>query len=84
MDLALEGAEAVNEPATPLAEICERYFGLCYPEARRAAALNQLPVPTFRLRDSQKAPLLVKAEDLQTYIDTKRNEAAVEWERSNT
>lgn len=68
-------------PHVPLREICDRYLGLGYEEAARRAARQALPVPTFRLADSQKAPLLVSCEDLGNYIDERRNEAAKAWER---
>lgn len=74
----------MSESALPLSEICDRYFGMSYPEARRAAALNQLPIPTFRLRDSRKAPLMVSAERLASLVSQADEAAAQEWVRSNT
>ena len=53
----------------PLASVCDELFGLNYAEARRGAALHELPVPTLRLRDSQKAPLLIRTSELAAYID---------------
>jgi len=73
-----------KSPAIPLAEICERYFNLSYEEALRKAARNELPVPTFRLVASRKAPLLVSAEALGAWIDKNETEARVLWERSRT
>lgn len=80
-DTELELA-ALHGPAIPLAEICDRYFGLTYREACKAAALNQLGVPTFRMRDSQKAPVMVRAKELAALIDGLTDVAAVRWQRS--
>lgn len=80
-DTELELA-ALYGPAIPLAEVCERYFGLAYREACKAAALNQLGVPTFRMRDSQKAPVMVRAKELAALIDGLADAAAAQWQRS--
>lgn len=69
-------------PVVPLEAISQAYFGLGYREACRAAALNRLPVPTFRLTPSQKAPLLVHAADLARHIDAQQLNASLEWEKS--
>lgn len=66
-----------RSPLVRLEDICDRYFGIAYDTARSKAALNQLPVPTWRLIDSQKAPLMVRLSDLAAHIDSTA-EAAVE------
>lgn len=58
-----------NDDLVRLDEICVQYFGLSYPVARRKAAQKELPVPAFRLRDSQKAPLMVRRSDLTEYVN---------------
>lgn len=73
---------AVHGAAVPLREVCEPYLGLTYVEASRRAALNELGVPTFKLRDSQKAPLLIKAADLAALIDKTAEEAHASWKKS--
>lgn len=73
---------AVYGPAVPLDQVCEAYFGLRVPEARRKAAVNDLPVPTFKLRDSQKAPLVIKSTDLAAWIDATHETALAEWKKS--
>lgn len=73
---------SVYGPAIPLEAVCKIYFDLSYPEARRAAALNQLPVPTFRLRDSVKAPLLIKFDALAKFIDDTAEASEKEWAKS--
>ncbi len=69
-------------PAIPLAEVCERYFSLSYEEALKKAARNELPVPTFRLTNSRKAPMMVSAEALGDWIDKTEAEAKALWQRS--
>lgn len=66
----------------PLKDICEEYFGLSEGEARKRANLNQLPIPTIRLCDSQKSPLYVHVSDLAALIDTRREHASKTWQRS--
>ena len=68
-------------PVVRLADVCEKYLHLTYPEAQRRAALNQLPFPTFRL-GTRKAPLMVNISDLARVLDEAAAEAAREWERS--
>ncbi len=62
-------------PTVPLAEICEKYLGMKPSTAESKAALGQLPLPTFRLGDSQKSPRLVHLQDLAELIERKRKEA---------
>lgn len=71
-----------KSPAIPLIEVCERYFSLSYEEALKKAARNELPVPTFRLANSRKAPLMVSAETLGQWIDKNEADARAQWERS--
>lgn len=71
-----------KSPVIPLADICTQYFALSYHEASKRAARNELPVPTFRLTKSAKAPLMVTAEALGAWIDAQAAKAAEQWERS--
>lgn len=61
---------------------CAHHFGMSTDEAKRAAARQALPVPTFRL-GSQKSPWLVSANQLATHIDSKKAAAEAEWKRIN-
>jgi hypothetical protein len=72
----------VYGPVIPLESISKVYFDLSYAEACRAAALDKLPVPTFRLTKSQRAPVLVRASDLAAHIDATHEKAQREWEKS--
>lgn len=64
-----------GESEIPLERICEKYFGLSTPKAKRRACLQQLPIPAYRA-DSQKSPWLISAIDLAQHIDEKRSIAA--------
>lgn len=72
-----------NSPAVPV-DRCASYFGLSEREAMNRAALNKLPIPAFRLRDSQKAPMMLHVEDLAMFIDRQRASASNVWEKVNS
>jgi hypothetical protein len=67
--------------AIPLSEVCETHLGLSYTEASRKAATEDLPVPTFRMRDSNKSPLLISAKHLAAYLDQKTAIAEEVWKK---
>ncbi len=48
----------------------------------KRAARNELPVPTFRLSDSRKAPVMVSCEALGAHIDKVEAGARAAWERT--
>ncbi|EKN3597365.1 pyocin activator PrtN family protein [Yersinia enterocolitica] len=65
----------------PLADIAERYFGMKPVTADKKAGAGDLPIPTFRIGDSQKAPRMVHVSDLAEYIDGQRHQAKEELAR---
>ncbi|MCG8991781.1 pyocin activator PrtN family protein [Laribacter hongkongensis] len=69
-------------PLIKLEDICEDYFGLSKGEARKRANLNTLPIPTVRMADSNKSPILVHVDDLAKHIDEQRRRATEQWARS--
>ena len=69
-------------PVVPLADICGPVFGISASDARRKAGVNALPVPTFKMRDSERAPLLVRASHLAEYIDAQTTAAEDSWKKS--
>ena len=71
-----------KSPTVQLRDICEKYLNLQYGQARDNAAKGTLDIPTFRLRNSQKAPLMVSLQELATYIDRQANEAKYQWEQA--
>ncbi|EAR5802884.1 pyocin activator PrtN family protein [Salmonella enterica] len=62
----------------PLSQIAERYLGMKPSTADKKAGAGDLPIPTFRIGDSQKAPRMVHVRDLAEFIDTRRKEAKEE------
>ena len=56
-----------GESEIPLERVCEKYFGLSTPKAKRRACLQQLPIPAYRA-GSQKSPWLISAIDLAQHI----------------
>lgn len=62
----------------PLAQIAERYLGMKPSTADKKAGAGDLPIPTFRIGDSQKAPRMVHVKDLAEFIDTRRKAAKEE------
>lgn len=71
-----------ESPTVKLEDICDEFFGMARDKAYQKASLNELPVPTFRASESQKAPRLVHVDDLAHYLDQQRAAARAEWERS--
>jgi hypothetical protein len=63
----------------PLAEICERYFGVSPEIAARNAAKGTLPVPAYRASESRKSPLLVRVDDLAQVLDARYERARSTW-----
>ncbi|GDX06323.1 pyocin activator PrtN family protein [Buttiauxella sp. A111] len=64
------------ETVTPaLADISEKYLGLKPRTAEEKAAVGKLPLPSFRLGDTQKAPRLIHLQDLAEHIDNQRRKA---------
>lgn len=71
-----------ESPTVKLEDICYEFFGMSKDKAYQRANLNELPVPTFRCSESQKAPRLVHVDDLAKWMDEQRAAARVEWARS--
>jgi len=69
-------------PLIPLKEICDMLLDIAYSTAVRKARINELPFPTMRLGDSQKAKCVVHINDLAAYIDNENNHARAEWKRA--
>jgi len=62
----------------PLADCCEKYFGVSPKMAGEKAAQRALPVPTYRV-GSQKSGWLVNAVDLANLIEQKLAEGQEAW-----
>ncbi|WP_067587270.1 pyocin activator PrtN family protein [Endozoicomonas ascidiicola] len=59
----------------PLESICQDYFGITYKKAREYRNKCKLPIATFKLMDSNKAPFFVDVKELARYIDEKSSDA---------
>ena len=69
-----------ESPTVDLKDICDEFFGITPKTAEQRVKSCDLPVPTFKLRDSKRCPTLVKIEDLAAYIDKQHSEAKQQWQ----
>ena len=81
MNTAADLRDRFKSPTVKLEDICVEFFGMAKEKAYQHAALNGLPVPTFRA-GSQKSPRLVHVDDLAKWLDEQRTAARLEWERT--
>ena len=58
----------ITEQLVSLDSICEEYFNIKPKFARRKATLHTLPVPAFRLTNTERGPFYVLRSDLETYL----------------
>lgn len=65
----------------PLAVVAEKYLGMKAETAAVKATDGTLPIPTFRLADSNKSPRMVHLQDLAEHIDHQREIARQELKR---
>jgi len=65
----------------PLAAVAERYLGMRPSTADKKANCGELPIPTFRIGESQKSPRMIHVTDLAEFIDKRRKEAKEELEK---
>lgn len=70
-------------PTILLSDIAERYLGMKPETANKKANTGELPFPTIRLDDRQKAPRIVHVQDLACYIDQQREKAKKEFRHIN-
>ena len=71
-------AQFNGQATVTLESICNTYFGMSIQKAASSALKCTLPVPAFRLAESQKSPWLVHLSDLAVHIDKCREQAAKE------
>ena len=67
----------------PLESVCKPYFNLSLGNAKREAAKQSLPVPTFKMRNKDNGLYFIKAEILAEFIDKQNEAAQEEWESVN-
>jgi hypothetical protein len=51
-------------PVIELKKVCEEFFGIKPKTAEQKAKGCDFSIPTFKLRDSERSPTLIKIEDL--------------------
>ncbi|EKO3392640.1 pyocin activator PrtN family protein [Vibrio fluvialis] len=66
-----------------LKDVSKEFFGITPKTAEQRAKACSFPIPTFKLRDSERSPTLIKIEDLAAYIDKRYEEAKTEWQSVN-
>jgi len=66
-------------PVIELKTVCEEFFGIKPKTAEQKVKGCDFPIPTFKLRNSERSPTLIKVEDLAAYIDKCYTEAKTEW-----
>ncbi len=70
-------------PVIELKLVCEEFFGIKPKTAEQKVKGCDFPIPTFKLRDSERSPTLIKIEDLADYIDKRYADAQNEWKQVN-
>lgn len=72
-----------ESPTIPLKQICEEFFGIKPKTAEAQAKCGEFPIPTFKMRNSERSPTLVHIDDLAKHIDTQLAAARKEWASVN-
>jgi hypothetical protein len=75
MSLREELIAKYGASVVPLERICGNELDLSFESAKLAAAKKKLPFPTFRARDSRKAPLMVDLADVAKSIEDRAQAA---------
>lgn len=73
-----------QKPAVPLKEVCQEYLGLLPKTAEQKAKAGTLPFPTFKVRDSERAPTMVNITDLGEYLQSQYEKGRNEWQSVNS
>lgn len=68
-----------GNPTVELKQVSQEFFGITSRTAEQRAKACDFPVPTFKLRNSERSPSLIKIEDLAAYIDKRHSEAKQDW-----
>ncbi|PMN68390.1 pyocin activator PrtN family protein [Enterovibrio norvegicus] len=72
-----------ESPTVALKEICIEFFGIQPKTAEAQAKCGEFPIPTFKMRQSERSPTLVHIEDLAKHIDAQLTKARKEWASVN-
>lgn len=69
-----------QSPTVELKVISEDYLGLKPATAMQRARAGSLPLPTFKMLDSERSPTLVSVDDLGNYMAKRHKMAEEEWQ----
>ena len=72
-----------ESPTVELKAVSQEFFGITPKTAEQKAKACDFPVPTFKLRDSERSPTLIKVKDLATYIEKRYELAKTDWQSVN-
>ncbi|WP_325890983.1 pyocin activator PrtN family protein [Grimontia sp. NTOU-MAR1] len=72
-----------ESPTIPLKHVCVEFFGIQHKTAEAQAKSGEFPIPTFKMRNSERSPTLVHIEDLAKHIDAQLTKAREEWASVN-
>lgn len=72
-----------NNPVVPLKEVCQEFFGINPKTAEQKAKAGTLPVPTFKMRDSERVSTLVNISDLGEFLELHYQQGREQWNRVN-
>jgi hypothetical protein len=67
-------------PVVALKDISNEFLGLTPKTAEQKAKAQDLPFPTFKLRDSERSPSLVNVNDLATYMEGQYALSRKDWD----
>ncbi|NOH21444.1 pyocin activator PrtN family protein [Vibrio cyclitrophicus] len=70
-------------PTVELKAVSQEFFGITPKTAEQKAKACDFPVPTFKLRDSERSPTLIRVEDLAMYIEKRYELAKTDWQSVN-
>ncbi|MDH5933264.1 MULTISPECIES: pyocin activator PrtN family protein [Vibrio] len=72
-----------ESPTVELKTVSQEFFGITPKTAEQKAKACDFPVPTFKLRDSERSPTLIRVEDLAMYIEKRYELAKTDWQSVN-
>ncbi|CAH6873427.1 Pyocin activator protein PrtN [Vibrio chagasii] len=72
-----------ESPTVELKAVSQEFFGITPKTAEQKAKACDFPVPTFKLRDSERSPTLIKVKDLAMYIEKRYELAKTDWQSVN-
>ena len=70
-----------DSPTVHLKDICKEFFGITPHTAEVQAKAGKLPIPVFKLRQSEKSPTMVHVDELGNWIDSQRAKARENWDK---